>query len=208
MACQAMVPGRLLHYHRNGALPTIRTQHHHHRQHNQRVLTTVSQASLTVFAGMVPVQTSHGGGRHLIDLPNLTHDLPLWGRSFFIAQIMYLLTLWGVKLSVAFLLLRFSTSTAVTWTLRATAAVITALTLAFIFWVVFMCTPVQAQWDPSVGDSCASRETYMISVYVLSAVSAVTDIIMAAMPVFILRKLNIGLRMKCYAASAMGLGSL
>jgi hypothetical protein len=157
---------------------------------------------------MVPVQTSHGGGRHLVDLPNPAHDILLWGKSFFIAQIMYLITLWGVKLSVAFQLLRFSASSAVIWTLRSTAAVITALTLAFVLWVTFMCTPVQAQWDHSVGGSCASRETYMVSVYVLSAVSALTDIIMAVMRVFILRKLKIGLRMKCYAASTMGLGSL
>ena len=157
---------------------------------------------------MVPVQTSHGGGQHLADLPNPTHELPRWGRAFFIAQIMYLITLWGVKLSVAFLLLRFSTSTAVTWTLRSTAAVISCLTIAFVLWVTFMCTPVQAQWDPSVDGSCASRRSYMISVYVLSAISATTDIIMAIMPVFILRKLKIDWRTKCYAAVTMGLGSL
>jgi hypothetical protein len=163
---------------------------------------------LTVFAAMVPIQTSHGGGRHLADLQDPANELPRWGQAFFAAQITYLITLWGVKLSVAFLLLRFSTSNAVTWTLRATAAVITCLTIAFIFWVTFMCTPVQAQWDPSVHGSCASRKSYMISVYVLSAISAVTDIIMAVMPVFILRKLKIDLRTRCYAAVTMGLGSL
>jgi hypothetical protein len=157
---------------------------------------------------MVPVQTSHGGGRHLADLPNPTQELPRWGQAFFVAQIMYLITLWGVKLSVAFLLLRFSTSKAVTWTLRSTAAVITCLTIAFILWVTFMCTPVQAQWDPSVNGSCASRKSYMISVYVLSAISAVTDIIMAATPVFILQSLSIDLRTRCYAVATMGLGSL
>jgi hypothetical protein len=197
-----MVPGRLLHHHRNGTFPTGVALHH------QILLTKTPQAALTVFASMVPVQTSHGGGHHITSLRNPAHELPLWGRSFFIAQIMYLLTLWGVKLSVAFLLLRFSTSAAVTWTLRFTAAVITALTLAFVLWVTFMCTPVQAQWDPSVEGVCASRETYMASVYGLSSVSAVTDIVMAAMPVFILRKVKIGVRMKCYAALTMGLGSL
>lgn len=157
---------------------------------------------------MVQVQTSHGGGRHLVDLPNPAQELPRWGRAFFVAQIMYLITLWGVKLSVAFLLLRFSASKAVTWTLRSTAAVITCLTIAFILWVTFMCTPVRAQWDPSVGGSCASRKSYMISVYILSAISAVTDIVMAVIPVFILRKVKIDWRSRCYAAATMGLGSL
>lgn len=172
------------------------------------LLTDISQASLTVFAAMVPVQISHGGGHHLADLEDPAYDLPRWGQAFFIAQIMYLITLWGVKLSVAFLLLRFSTSKAVTWTLRSTAAVITCLTIAFVLWATFMCTPVTAQWDPSVEGNCASRESYMISVYVLSAISAATDIIMAVMPVFILRKLKIDVRTKCYAGLTMGLGSL
>jgi hypothetical protein len=157
---------------------------------------------------MVPLQTSHGGGQHLADLQDPAYDLPHWGRAFFIAQQMYLITLWGVKLSVAFLLLRFSTSRPVTWTLRATAAVITSLTLGFMLWVTFMCMPVQAQWEPSVDGECASRKSYMISVYVLSAISAVTDIVMAAMPVFILRALKLDQRTKCYAAATMGLGSL
>lgn len=166
------------------------------------------QAALTVFAAMVPVQTSHGGGRHLGDLSDPAYDLPRWGRGFFIAQIMYLITLWGVKLSVAFQLLRFSTSATATWTLRSTSAVITALTLAFVLWVTFMCKPVRAQWDPSAGGTCASRRSYMISVYILSSISAVTDIIMAVMPYFILRRLKISVRMKCFAALTMGLGSL
>lgn len=178
------------------------------RRMHESLLTATFQVSLTVFAAMVQVQTSHGGGRHLVDLPNPAQELPRWGQAFFVAQIMYLITLWGVKLSVAFLLLRFSTSKTVTWTLRSTAAVITCLTVAFILWVTFMCTPVQAQWDTNVNGRCASRKSYMISVYVLSSISAVTDIIMAGMPVFILRELNIDWRSRCYAVATMGLGSL
>lgn len=157
---------------------------------------------------MVPVQTSHGGGRHITEMTDPSYDLPRWGKAFFVAQIMYLITLWCVKVSVAFLLLRFTTSATMIWTLRITAAVITVVTIGFVFWVTFMCAPVQSQWDPSVEGTCASREAYTVSVYVLSAISAVTDIIMAAVPVFILRKLKIDLRTKCYAGFTMGLGTL
>jgi hypothetical protein len=159
---------------------------------------------------MVPVQTSHGGGKHITTLPNPSLDLPPWGRAFFIAEIMYLLTLCFAKLSMTSLLLRFSsTSAATTWTLRATAAIITALTLAFTLWATFQCTPVQSQWDPSVdGGACASKESYTISVYVLSGFSAATDVIMAAVPVFILRRLEIDWRTKVAAGVTMGLGSL
>jgi hypothetical protein len=127
-------------------------------------LTDVLQAALTVFAAMVPVQAAHGGGQHLIDIADPSYDIPRWGRAFFIAQIMYLITLWGSKLSIAFLLLRFSASRTITWILRSTAAVITGLTIAFALWVTFMCAPVQSQWDPSVEGACASREAYMVSV--------------------------------------------
>lgn len=172
--------------------------------------TSNAQAALTVFAAMVPTQISHGGGKHITTLPNPTHDLPLWGRAFFIAEIMYLLTLCCAKLSMTFLLLRFSsTSTLITWTLRATAAIITGLTLAFILWATFQCTPVQSQWDPSVDQGvCASKESYMISVYVLSGFSAATDVIMAVVPIFILRRLEIDKRTKIAAGVTMALGSL
>jgi hypothetical protein len=159
---------------------------------------------------MVPVQTSHGGGKHLNTLANPTIDLPLWGRAFFIAEIMYLLTLCFAKISMTALLLRFSsTCRAITWTLRSTAAMITGLTLAFILWVTFQCTPVQKQWDPRVeGGFCASKRSYMISVYILSSFSAVTDVVMAVVPVFILRRLDIDKRTKIAAGVTMGLGSL
>jgi len=159
---------------------------------------------------MVPVQTSHGGGKHIATLTNPTYDLPLWGRAFFIAQIMYLITLCAAKLSMTFLLLRFSsTSRPITWTLRLTAAVITGLTLAFVFWVTFQCKPVQKQWNPSIEDgACASKMSYMISVYVLSSFSAATDIVLAVVPVFILRRLEIDRRTKIAAGVTMGLGSL
>lgn len=159
---------------------------------------------------MVPVQTSHGGGKHIATLTNPTHDLPLWGAAFFIAQLMYLLTLYCAKLSMTSLLLRFSsTSRTITWTLRLTAAVITGLTVSFVLWVTFMCRPVQAQWDPSIeGGVCASKRSYMISVYVLSSFSAATDLVLAVVPIFILRRLEIDRRTKVAAGVTMGLGSL
>ncbi|KAM0690035.1 hypothetical protein Q7P36_008802 [Cladosporium allicinum] len=157
-----------------------------------------------------PLQLSHGGGKHLTTLPQPSHSLALWGRAFFIAEIMYLLTLCFAKLSMTFLLLRFSSSSRlITWLLYSTAALITSLTLAFALWATFQCTPVQSQWDPSVqSGGCASKKSYMISVYVLSAFSAATDIIMAVVPVFILRRLEIDRRTKVAAGVTMGLGSL
>ena len=168
------------------------------------------QASLTAFFATVPLQLSHGGGKHLTTLPQPSHSLALWGRAFFIAEIMYLLTLCLAKLSMTFLLLRFSSSSRlITWLLYSTAALITSLTLAFALWATFQCTPVQSQWDPSVqSGGCASKRSYMISVYVLSAFSAATDIIMAIVPVFILRRLEIDRRTKVAAGVTMGLGSL
>jgi len=188
-----------------GTLPSVHTS-----DRARADPTNNKQASLTVFAATVPIQTSHGGGKHLATLPNPAHDLPLWGRAFFIAEIMYLLTLCAAKLSMTFLLLRFSSSSRpITWLLRGTAAVITGLTLAFILWATFQCTPVQSQWDPSVQEGvCASKRSYMVSVYVLSGFSAATDVVMAVVPVFILRRLEIDRRTKVAVWGTMGLGSL
>ena len=60
----------------------------------------------------------------------------------------------------------------------------------------------------SLSRTTPPKRSYMISVYVLSAFSAATDIIMAIVPVFILRRLEIDRRTKVAAGVTMGLGSL
>lgn len=166
------------------------------------------QLSLTVFAAMVPVQTIHGGGEHLANIPDPATNIPRWGHAFFVAQLMYVITLFGVKMSVAFLLLRFSVSRGLNWALYLVAAVTTGLTIAFTLWLTFQCNPVPAQWDTSIKGVCVSRSAYVTSVYILSAISAVTDIVTAVAPVFVLRQLTLDRKTKWYAAITMGLGSV
>ncbi|KAI5365825.1 hypothetical protein Slin14017_G034650 [Septoria linicola] len=154
------------------------------------------------------VQTSHGGGQHIINIPNPAYNLPRWGHAFFIAQQMYIVTLFGRKMSVAFLLLRFSVAKALNWTLYAVIGVTTALTVAFTLWLTFQCSPVAAQWDTSIKGVCHSRDAYVASVYILSAISATTDIVTAIAPVFVLRQLSLDRKTKWYAAVTMDIDSL
>lgn len=157
---------------------------------------------------MIPVQTIHGGGEHLVNIPDPAYNIPRWGHAFFIAQQMYLVTLFSVKLSIAFLLLRFSSSRWLNWVLYAGAGVTTGLTTAFTLWLTFQCSPVPAQWDTSIEGVCVSRDAYVASVYILSAISAVTDIVTAIAPIFVLRRLSLDKKTKWYAAFTMSLGSV
>lgn len=157
---------------------------------------------------MVPEQTNHGGGAHLANIANPEYNIPRWGHAFFIAQQMYIVTLFGVKMSVACLLLRFSSSRALNWTLYMVAAVTTGLTIAFTLWLTFQCSPVQAQWDINIKGDCIKRDAYVNSVYILSAISATTDIITAIAPIFVLRVLSLDKKTKWYAGLTMGLGSV
>lgn len=157
---------------------------------------------------MVPVQTIHGGGEHIANISDPTYNIPRWGHAFFVAQQMYIVTLFGVKMSVAFLLLRFSSSRALNWALYLVAGITTALTIAFTLWLTFQCSPVPAQWDTSIKGVCVSRDAYVASVYILSAISACTDIVTAIAPVFVLRQLSLDRKTKWYAAITMGLGSV
>lgn len=157
---------------------------------------------------MVPVQTSHGGGEHLANVADPTYNIPRWGHAFFIAEEMYVVTLFGVKMSIACLLLRFSSSKALNWTLYTVAAVTTGLTIAFTLWLTFQCSPVPAQWDINIKGTCVARNAYVTSVYILSAISAMTDIITAVAPIFVLRSLSLDKKSKWYAGLTMGLGSL
>lgn len=164
--------------------------------------------TLTAFAATVPVQTTFGGGEHLENIPNRADNIPKWGKAFFIAEVMYLLTLCAAKLSIIVLLLRFATSLTMTWVLRLTALVTTIMTVAFVFWITFQCQPVEHQWDARVPGVCASRLAYTVSVYVLSAVSAGTDILTAITPIFILRAMTLHRKSKIAAGVTLAIGSL
>jgi len=168
---------------------------------------TVGMTSLTIFAAMVPVQTNHGGGAHLLNITNPEYNIPRWGHAFFVAQQMYVVTLFGVKMSMSFLLLRFSASKQLNWVLYGVIGITTGLTIAFTLWLTFQCSPVPAQWDINIKGDCVSRNAYVTSVYILSAISATTDIVTAVAPVFVLRKLSLDRKTKWYAAVTMGLGS-
>nr|POE47895.1 hypothetical protein CFP56_01223 [Quercus suber] len=171
-------------------------------------VTYACRIALTFFAATVPIQIAHGGGAHIVDIPNRTQNLPKWGLAFFVAEIMYLLTLWGVKLSVASLLLRFTMSKTLSWTLKLAAAFTTIITVAFALWLTFQCKPVDAQWDTSIAGVCVSRQTYTNSVYALSSFSAITDLITAVAPMIILRNLTMDRRSRLFAAGTMALGSM
>nr|POE56849.1 hypothetical protein CFP56_70101 [Quercus suber] len=155
---------------------------------------TFAMIALTIFAATVPIQIAHGGGTHIVDIQDPAQNLPKWGLAFFVAEIMYLLTLWGVKLSVASLLLRFAMSKTLSWTLKLAAAFTTIITLAFVLWLTFQCKPVDAQWNTSIAGDCVSRQTYANSVYALSSFSAITDLITAVAPMIILRNLTMDRR--------------
>lgn len=156
---------------------------------------------------MVPVQTNHGGGQHIANVQDPTYNIPRWGHAFFIAEQMYIVTLFGVKMSVAFLLLRFSSLRWLNGVLYTVAGVTTGLSIAFTLWLTFQCSPVPAQWDINIKGVCVSRMAYVNSVYILSAISATTDIVTAIAPIFVLRQLNLDKRTKWYAAITMGIGS-
>jgi len=163
-------------------------------------------ASLTVFAAMVPVQTHYGGGYHLTNLPP-SADLLKWGRAFFIAEIMYLLTLWSAKLSIGVLLLRLKLNRLYYFTILAMVMVTTALTVGFIFWLTFQCHPVGYQWDKTLQGKCVGKNAIVNSVYILSALNTATDLVFTIIPIFVIKDLNIEKRSKIWAGLTLVVGS-
>lgn len=164
--------------------------------------------ALTVFAALVPVQTHYGGGQHIQFVTNPS-DIVQWGRAFFVAEIMYLLTIWAVKTSIAALLLRLGLSRKFNLALYGVIGVSSILTLFFILWLTLQCKPIAYQFDKSiVGGTCVSLNTYVISVYVLSAINAVTDLVTGVIPVIVVYNLHLERRKKIMTSFTLAVGSL
>jgi hypothetical protein len=130
---------------------------------------------------------------HSWDIP--PHD-PQPGRLWdFIIQVIYNPILALVKSSVLLFLLRLGgTKKPVRWAIHTLNAVNISLMIAIFFVVIFSCNPVSYFWDKSIeGGSCIESSPFNIGTAIITIC---TDVLVLAIPVWILVDLKMALKVK------------
>ena len=147
-------------------------------------------------------------GRHIYCLPR--EQIPLVLKWSIISQIFNIIGIGLAKISVCLCVLRIIGRTrkhlaTFLWVVIAFCAA-SHFTQVMLFLV--QCRPMAAIWNPRVPGKCFSPHiTYLVG-YIGFGLDAFTDLICAAIPIFILRGLQMNERTKVALCVLIGLGSL
>ncbi|KAF4121704.1 hypothetical protein GMORB2_1543 [Geosmithia morbida] len=123
------------------------------------------------------------------DVPEFDPQPGLWW--FYMAQILYNPVLALVKASILVFLLRLvEQSTRVRWAIEFLNAFNALQCVAVFLVAIFQCLPVKANWDQTLradpDTRCIGNSFHIIS----SSITLLTDIVIAALPVWIFMRLN------------------
>ncbi len=100
------------------------------------------------------------------------------------------------KLSIGYLLLRFTFERLYIWIIYAAMVSSSLVGLAFIVVVIAQCQPVPYYWDKDLDGHCIPIDVVIILCYVYSGISVITDFTFALLPIPIIWNLNMNKRKK------------
>ena len=149
-----------------------------------------------------------GLGRHIYCLP--PEQIPLVLKWSVISQICNIIGIGLAKISVCLCVLRI-----IGWT-RKHLAIFLWLVIAFcaashfaqVMLFLLQCRPMAAIWDPRIHGACFSPHVTYLAGYIGFGLDGFTDLICAAIPIFILHRLQMNVRTKVALCGLLGLGSL
>ncbi|KAL6714380.1 hypothetical protein ACLMJK_007803 [Lecanora helva] len=153
-------------------------------------------------------QVANGLGRHI-------DTLTAGQRSGFqkwtlIAEIQVIIGTCVTKISVSLFILRLINRTRkkTTYLIYALMATVIVTTVALVITFLLECRPLNAVYNPRVHGKCYSKHVVYGVAYGQGAVSIITDFACAALPIFVLRNLQMKRKTKIALSVIMGLGVL
>ncbi|KAH8752324.1 integral membrane protein [Hyaloscypha sp. PMI_1271] len=162
-----------------------------------------SLLALIVSNWLIVLVANGGFGKHIWDLA----DGGLLGllRSLYIAESFYVVTLAPTKISVLLLYLRIFPHESFRYAASATIGMIALSTVVIFFMTVFSCHPVAFFWNRDIrGGTCININKLA---YANSAMSIIQDLLIVALPLPVLVKLNMGKKKKIGVGFMFTVGS-
>ncbi|KAL5596714.1 hypothetical protein BROUX41_006594 [Berkeleyomyces rouxiae] len=133
--------------------------------------------------------TKHGLARDIWTVP--FDDITLFGRYYYVMEVLYFTHVTLLKLSILFFYLRIFPGPAVRRLLWATVAVVSSFGLAFVIAAIFQCNPISYFWTRWSGETSGSCVSINHLAWANAAGSIFLDLCMLAIPLSQLRHLNL-----------------
>ncbi|CDM27850.1 hypothetical protein CBS147339_4409 [Penicillium roqueforti] len=158
--------------------------------------------SLCGFAIIVP-EVIYGAGRHMIYVQETSVKAM---HLNYATQGIYMWAIGLVKVSIGLFLLRFAPRKGYKVFIWVVIVLMTLYTAICFLTLIFECSDIRSNWDPSVKSKCFSRKQLLVLTYTNTALNILTDLIFAVLPVFMLRHLQVNRRVKASLICILGLG--
>ncbi|KAJ4264395.1 hypothetical protein NW762_005593 [Fusarium torreyae] len=173
-------------------------------------LAVIAQFLFIVFCAYEITGVRYGTGQHL---KNIDHDdIPIAMQMWWTCEPLYVLTNMAIKASIGIFLLRIcvtKTHKIIIWTVTVITEV---YSLFFFLLFVLQCRPTSLFWlrytnDPPNG-SCLDASVVSNAFYCYSAISCLTDWTYSILPIFLVWKLQMSMRMKISVVLILAAGAI
>ncbi|PGG95094.1 hypothetical protein AJ79_10268 [Helicocarpus griseus UAMH5409] len=171
-------------------------------------------ASMLTFSGFSAVilyGATQGLGKHINDLETPQEIVNLY-KSFYVADLLYIVSSGLVKMSFCLSLLRVVAGRAYVYAIYAVQIVIIIITTFYFFIKLLTCLPVDLYWnllvDPSRRGKCLKYPELAGASYSHGGIIFLADVALAIIPALFLRTLNLSYRAKLSVGLLLGFGSI
>ncbi|KAF2125243.1 hypothetical protein P153DRAFT_378743 [Dothidotthia symphoricarpi CBS 119687] len=154
-----------------------------------------------VLSVTIQLAVVNGYGQHKRDLSKEELRTCLW--FFWIAQTPYKIVVCLNKTSIIFLYMRIFISRHFRWLCYSTLAIVLGSGVATIFATIFQCVPIERSWNKTIEGSCIDSSKFWLANAILNIS---TDVIVLALPIREIFKLQLKLQEKIMLCSVFLLG--
>ncbi|KAG9195561.1 1-acylglycerone phosphate reductase [Alternaria panax] len=152
---------------------------------------------------VIQLSVAHGYGQHRVDLS--TEELHTCLKFFWVAQTPYKIVVCLNKVSAILLYMRIFISRYFRWLCYCALAIVVGSGIATVFATIFQCVPLQRSWNKNIEGTCIDSSKFWLANAVLNIF---TDVVVLALPICELAKLQLKLQEKIMLHSVFLLGGL
>lgn len=125
-----------------------------------------------------------------------------------IAQPLNILGLFFVKASIVALLIRLKCKTVFKAILYTSVALLLAITIVGVVVAFAQCRPFEKNWFVTMPGTCWTRDVFTYALYILQAITIVTDLCYIIIPIFMLWNVQMAKSTKISVLGVIGLGAI